>query len=157
MSIQNSLFSLTWQVHYSLIKRSTWHSLNSRSLNVKVNYKQKYQKIFSSSLCSLCKQKSDDQEHIINCEVLKWLIKTREVVIENCVYDVIFADHPKQKRITHLFYTFLEIRNILLDENLNIRDPSTLAEVLRRCDIYIIVLFVTLLGNKSINTPNYII
>ena len=107
------------------------HSLRSRSVNVKVNYKQKY---LENLLCSLCKKESDDQEHIINCEVLKKLIKSREVVIENCIYDDIFADHQKQKRITHLFYKFLEIRNNLLDENLSIRDPSTLAEVLRRND-----------------------
>ena len=105
------------------------HSLRSRSVNVKVNYKQKY---LANLLCSLCQKESDDQEHIINCEVLKRLIKSREAVIENCVYDDIFANHHNQKRITHFFYKFLEIRNTILYEILNIRDPSALAEVLRR-------------------------
>ena len=82
------------------------HALRSRSINVKDNYKQKYQ---VNLLCSLCKKERDDQAHVINCEVLKRLIRTREVVMETCVYDDIFADHIKQKQITHLFYKFLEI------------------------------------------------
>ena len=117
--------------HYMTSPLFTNQEVNLLHANVKDNYKHKYQ---ANLLCSLCKKERDDQAHVINCEVLNRLIRTREVVMENCVYDDIFADHLKQNQITHLYNQFLEVRNTLLDENLNVRDPSILDEMLRRND-----------------------
>jgi hypothetical protein len=51
-------------------------------------------------------------------------------------YEDIFADHTKQKEVTYLYLylKLFEIRNQLLDKNLQNLDPSTLTEVLKSSD-----------------------
>ena len=108
------------------------YALRSRYLNVKANFRSKYP---NNILCPLCQNETDDQQHILDCSVLKRKFETRETVTNQCEYEDIFADHKKQKEITHLFSKLIKIRNKLVDENLClVSAPSTSAEVLEDND-----------------------
>ena len=108
------------------------HALRSRYLNVKANFRFKYQ---NNILCPLCQNETDDQRHVMDCSVLKRKYESTETVKTQCEYEDIFADHKKQKAITHLFSKLMKIRNKLVDENLClVSAPSTSAEVLENND-----------------------
>ena len=104
------------------------HALRSRSVNVKCNFRSRYQ---NNLLCPLCEQKDDDQPHLLECVELIQKLKADDLVKENSEYVDIFGDHFKQKQITHLLSRLINIRNKLLDKNLRrITDPSMSADVL---------------------------
>ena len=91
------------------------HALRSRYINVKANFRSKYQ---DNLLCPLCLLDIDDQKHILKCDVLNRKFKSKEILNGNTKYEDIFADPGKQKHITHLFNELLKIRNPLVGENL---------------------------------------
>ena len=104
------------------------HALRSRSVNVKCNFRNKY---LNNLLCPLCQKEDDDQNHLLECEELKKRFKTEDINAKKNVYQDIFADHHKQKEITHLLSSLINVRNKLLDKNLfKIRDPSMSGDVL---------------------------
>ena len=68
----------------------------------------------------------DSQQHMLECQTLKPLLKSRKVAEENIEYDDLFRDSKKQKAITCLFKHILEARNKLKEESqLNQPDPCT--------------------------------
>ena len=99
---------------------------------MKANFRSKYP---NNILCPLCRKETDDQQHILECSVLKRKFEIRETVANKCEYEDIFVDYKKQKQITHLFSKLIKIRNKLVDENLClVLAPSTSAEVLEDND-----------------------
>ena len=109
------------------------HALRSRSINVKHNFSSKYRNDMS---CPLCSTGRDDQQHILDCSVLKNKLVSKEAANNKVVYEDIFEDYLRQKEVTHLFAKLLKIRNSLLDINLCwIPAPSTSAEMLEDHDI----------------------
>ena len=98
------------------------HGLRSRSVNVKCNFRTRFQ---NNLLCPLCEQEDDDQPHLLNCVELLNRFKDEDLVQVKSVYQDIFEDHLKQKQITHLMSRLIHIRNQLVDKNLcRIADPS---------------------------------
>ena len=76
------------------------HALRSRSINVKHNFSSKYRNDMS---CPLCSTGMDDQQHILDCSVLKKKLVTKEAANNKVVYEDIFEDYLQQKEVTHLF------------------------------------------------------
>ena len=108
------------------------HALRSRSINVKNNFSSKYR---NDRSCPLCSNVIDDQQHILDCDVLKNKLKSREAANNKVVYEDIFGDYLKQKEVTHLFAKLINIRDSLVDKNLRwIPAPSTSAEMLEDDD-----------------------
>ena len=108
------------------------HALRSRSINVKNNFSSLHRNDMS---CPLCYTGIDDQQHILDCDVLKKKMKTNEAANNKVVYEDIFADYRKPKEATHLFAKLLKIRNTLVDKNLCwITAPSNSAEMLEDHD-----------------------
>ena len=91
------------------------HALRSRSINVKNNFSSKYRNDMS---CPLCSYVRDDQQHLLDCDVLKNKLKSREAANNKVVYEDIFEDYLKQKEVTHLFAKLMKIRDSLVDKNL---------------------------------------
>ena len=87
------------------------HALRSRSINVKNNFSSKYRNDMS---CPLCSTGRDDQQHILDCSVLKKKLVTKEAANNKVVYEDIFEDYLRQKEVTHLFAKLLKIRNSLI-------------------------------------------
>ena len=89
-------------------------ALRSRGTECKANFKQKY--THTNLLCVLCKDQTEDQQHILSCRVLLKEFKTDELTIVNIKYEDIFSeDIRKQKSVTSLFYKLFKIRKILVD------------------------------------------
>ena len=107
------------------------HALRSRSTNVKTNFRTKFH---NNLLCPLCQKSEDSQPHMLDCSELKQRFKTDEVGLKEIKYEDIFADHTKQKEVTYLYLKLFEIRNQLLDKNLQNLDPSTSTEMLKSSD-----------------------
>jgi hypothetical protein len=108
------------------------HALRSRSINVKNNFSSKYRNDMS---CPLCFYVRDDQQHLLDCLVLKKKLKSREAANNKVVYEDIFEDYLKQKEVNHLFANLMKIRDSLVDKNLRwILAPSTSAEMLEDDD-----------------------
>ena len=104
------------------------HAFRSRSVNVKCNFRNKY---LNNLLCPLCLEEEDDQPHLLECAELRKMFNTEDISRNKSVYQDIFADHTKQKEITHLLSKLIDVRNELLDKNLcKVRDPSISEEVL---------------------------
>ena len=77
----------------------------------------------------------DDQQHLLDCDVLKNKLKSREAANNKVVYQDILEDYLKQKEVTHLFAKLMKIRDSLVDKNLRwIPAPSTSAEMLEDDD-----------------------
>ena len=115
-------------------------ALRSRSVDCKQNFKNHYT---NDLLCNLCQRGNDSQAHILTWSVLSEHFKTSDIMQENIEYDDIFKNHRKQKHITALFKTLIEIRKKLLEEKQS--NPSTIVMM------YLIVLITILLGNKLTN------
>ena len=99
----------------------------------KKKFSSKYRNDMS---CPLCSTGRDDQQHILDCSILKNKLETNEAANNKVVYEDIFEDYLRQKEVTHLFAKLLKIRNSLLDINLRwIPAPSTSAEMLEDHDI----------------------
>ena len=107
------------------------HALRSRSTNVKINFRTKFQ---NGLLCPLCQKTEDSQPHMLDCSELNKRFKTEEVGMGKIKYEDIFADLSKQKEAAYLYLKLFEIRNQLLDKNLQNLDPSTSTEVLESSD-----------------------
>ena len=79
--------------------------------------------------CPLCKNHKDDQEHILNCNVIRNEICSKKLMNTRIRYDDIYSDDiVKQKEVTDLFSTCIRVREKLItDIDLsNIQDLSTL-------------------------------
>ena len=87
------------------------HGLRSRSVNVKCNFRTRYQ---NNLLCPLCEKEDDDQPHLLSCVELLNGFKDEDIVKVKSVYQDIFEDDQKQKQITHLISRLLHIRNQLV-------------------------------------------
>ena len=104
------------------------HCIRARYVDCKANFSQRY--LNDNLLCTLCKSDTDDQKHILACNVLQKEMKAKDVVSVRVEYDDIFAkDVKKQKTATALFTDLLRIRKDLLMK----QDPSSSSQVeLRR-------------------------
>ena len=90
------------------------HSLRSRSVDCKVNFRGMYG---ADLACTLCQDGAqDDQQHILNCPRLRQLMKSSEAAKNNIKYDDLFAETSKQKEVTALFEKLLDLRQKLLNE-----------------------------------------
>jgi hypothetical protein len=108
------------------------NALRSRSINAKNNFTSKYRNYMS---CPICYTGRDDQQHILDCSVLKNKLESKDTVNNKVVYEDIFEDYLRQKEVTHLSANLLKIRNSLLDINLHwIPAPYTSAEMLEDHD-----------------------
>ena len=106
MSIQEYLKSdstLTNDETYLLLK------LRTRMLELKVNFKGKYQDI----VCPLCKSHQDNQGHLFNCDIL---IENCKELSENLEieYEDIFLSKAKQIKAVKLLSKIWEIREDLI-------------------------------------------
>ena len=88
------------------------HALRSRC-----NFSSKYKDNLSCPVC-LVESESDDQQHILNCNILKKKLRTKITANNRVAYSDIFGDVIKQKEVTFLFMQLLTIREELLDKNL---------------------------------------
>ena len=86
------------------------HALRSRC-----NFSSKYKDNLSCPVC-LVKSESDDQQHILNCNILKKNLRTKITANNRVAYSDIFGDVMKQKEVTFLFMQLLTIREELLDK-----------------------------------------
>ena len=102
-----------------------FHELRARYINVKANFSSRYQ---NNMLCPLCKTERDDQTHILECSVLKRKFCSTETSMDTNQYQDIFADHHKQKGITHLFAELLKIRKSLVGDNLDAESAPSISE-----------------------------
>ena len=85
----------------------------------------------SDLLCLLCGGHEDNQENMLICAEIVSRLKTNEVSVRKVQYNDIFEDPFKQKVATALFKKILDIRTMLIDENLGKdQDPSTPSVVL---------------------------
>ena len=91
------------------------HSLRSRCADCKVNFKQKY--IHTNLKCLLCGIEDDDQQHILVCTAIQSYIQSKNITVNNVIYEDIFlSDISKQKEITAIYMELFKIRNILLKD-----------------------------------------
>ena len=106
------------------------HSLRSRAVDCKANYRNMYKD--DDMLCILCKTEYCDQKHILACSVLLNAIQTMETSRSKIIYEDIFnEDTSKQKEVTALYRTLLDIRKKKIQDLLEEQSPSTPTEVLR--------------------------
>ena len=91
------------------------HSLRSRSVDCKVNFRGLYGEDLACTLCQDGAQ--DDQAHILSCPRLRHIMKSNEAANYNIMYEDIFAkDVRKQKEVTALIEKLLNIKNTLLNK-----------------------------------------
>ena len=91
------------------------YALRSRSTECKANFKQKY--IHTNILCTLCGVESEDQQHLLKCQVIKNNFKTEEISNGSVKYEDIFSkDVQKQKEVTALYMNLFRLRDSLLEE-----------------------------------------
>ena len=106
------------------------HSLRSRAVDCKANYRNMYKD--DDMLCILCKTEYCDQKHILACSVLLNALQTMETSRSKIIYEDIFnEDTSKQKEVTALYRTLLDIRKKKIQDLLEEQSPSTPTEVLR--------------------------
>ena len=92
-------------------EKSLLTKLRTRMIDVKTNFKNKYQNSF---FCDLCGE-HEDQVHLLECQVL---IDNCEALYEDSIveYDDIFCSEEKQLSAVKLFKQVLETRQKLLDD-----------------------------------------
>ena len=85
--------------------------LRCRMFPVKNNFKEK----FSNDLfCDLCRIEADDQEHLLNCKILK--NSNPEIFAQNTVkYSDIFAKTDKQVIAAKMLFKIAACRDSLLE------------------------------------------
>ena len=99
------------------------HALRSRSTECKANFKQKY--IHTNTLCTLCGDESEDQQHLLKCKVIKTNFKTDEISKGIVKYEDIFSkDVQKQKEVTALYLNLFRLRDSLLENENSQMAPS---------------------------------
>ena len=90
--------------------------LRSRNIDVKSNFKTKYEKESNSNLQCRMNNCNDieDQQHLINCTpILDKLSKKFD--LENISYNDLFGNTKKQKKVVQLFIALLDARSSILD------------------------------------------
>ena len=90
------------------------HSLRSRSVNCKINFRGLHGDDLSRPLCQDGCQ--DDQPHMLKCQTLRHLMTSEDVAKSNIKYDDLFGSIHEQKEVTVMFNKLLEIRKRLMDE-----------------------------------------
>ena len=118
------------------------HALRSRSTDCRVNFKNKY--IYSDLYCQLCKKESEDQQHLLKCDVIVNNMHTEDIVTANAEYMDIFSNYEKkQKVITELFKRVFKLRDNLTDNQNSQLAPSNSDELLmisnnvQQCTVYL--------------------
>ena len=107
---------------------NTLHSVRSRAVDCKANYRNMYKD--DDMLCILCKTEFCDQKHILTCSVLLDGLQTMETARSKIMYTDIFSDNTsKQKEVTALYRTLLDIRKKKIQDLLAEQSPSTPTEV----------------------------
>ena len=90
------------------------HSVRSRLVDCKVNFRGMYG---ADLACTLCHDDAqDDQQHILTCPRLRGVMESSEAASNNIKYDDLFADTSKQNEVTALFEKLLDMRSKLLNE-----------------------------------------
>ena len=94
------------------------HALRSRSVDCRMNFKQKYRN--QDLQCPLCGDHLDSQQEMLQCRAIIEKLNTEEIAQSDIEYEDIFRNDQKQKGIVTLF------RKKLLDLNLSqTQDLST--------------------------------
>ena len=76
--------------------------------------KENFHKHYNNNLkCDLCKNENDNQNHLLNCQVIKQHIKWNNKTIK---YEHIFGTLEEQINVTILLSALLEVRDWLLEE-----------------------------------------
>ena len=110
---------------FSNAETSLLFKLRTQFIECKINFKYMYSN--NNLECPLCKNHNDDQKHILNCEIIRNEICTREVMNTSIKYEDIFSDNiVKQKEVTEVFSTCLRIRENLVRNLSRLQDLSTL-------------------------------
>ena len=113
------------------------HALRSRCTDCKVNFKQKY--IHTNLKCSLCDNEDEDQQHILVCTVIKNYLQSKNVSVNNVIYQDIFSsDITKQKEITTLYMELFKIRTMLLNDS-QVAPSSVAAELTMGNDLHLCI------------------
>ena len=89
--------------------------LRSQNIDVKSNFKTKYEKELNQNL--QCRMKNcteiEDQPHILKCKpILDNLSKPFD--LQNIAYKDLFGNVKKQKKVVELFIALLDIRSSIL-------------------------------------------
>ena len=99
-------------------------TLRTKYMNCKMNFKYQYKE--DELLCPLCANHQDTQENFLVCEKLKESFQSNEICLQEVKYDDIFSkDLKKQKCITNVYMKLVELREKLLDTNMDSRTHST--------------------------------
>ena len=107
------------------------HALRSRSVDCRMNFKQKYRN--QDLQCPLCGDHLDSQQEMLQCKAIIEKLNTEEIAQSHIEYEDIFRNDQKQKAIVTLFKRALEIRKKLLDENLSQTQDMSTSWVLETC------------------------
>ena len=76
--------------------------------------KENFHKHYNNNLkCDLCKNEIDNQNHLLNCQVIKQHVKLNNKTIK---YEHIFGTLEEQITVTILLSALLEVRDWLLEE-----------------------------------------
>ena len=99
-------------------------SLRSRSVDCKINFKNRYKD--TDVLCPLCEDSEDSQQHMLKCEEIRKKLKSNAVTQNKIEYNDLFKDCIKQKYCTEMFKEILEIRKKFEEDNRQSElDPCT--------------------------------
>ena len=91
--------------------------LRSRNIDVKSNFKSKYEQNDSQNLQSRMDNCFDieNQPHILNCKPLLTKL-SKSIDRQNISYNDLFAKTKKQKKVVELFIALLDTRNLILEK-----------------------------------------
>jgi hypothetical protein len=114
------------------------HALRSRSVDCRMNFKQKYRN--QDLQCPYSGDHLDSQQEILQCRAIIEKLNTEDIAQSDVEYEDIFRNDQKQKAIVTLFKRALEIRKKLIDENLSqTQDLSTSVVLETRRDLQICI------------------
>ena len=89
-------------------------SLRSKMIKTKANFPSNQQNL----LCPLCQKHTDEQKHIMHCDIITEQFTSKYASRNTCTYSDIFSeDINKQKEVAYLFVKLLEIREMILESN----------------------------------------
>ena len=72
------------------------HCIRARYVDCKANFSQRY--LNDNLLCTLCKSDTDDQKHILACNVLQKEMKAKDVASARVEYDNMMISSQKMLR-----------------------------------------------------------
>ena len=90
-------------------------SLRTRSIDVKTNYRNKYQ---FDMHCKLCKNVNEEESeiHLLKCDIITKNI-SHDINLTSAKYENIFSENVEdQIQITKIFAEIFKLRNILLNQ-----------------------------------------